>query len=796
MYLFLFNETMLEEIIIAVMGGIILAVIIGVYNHIKKVFHKQTIPKTENKAFYLNQIQNSLTDLCIGREALLQMVFKRIKGKKPTLFIGNHIGITGIEGIGKTLFCQILYNKYLLYSEVYLGWIDCNGYKSIFDIMSGWDYFKKNKKKEILYKLKNLGKPCILFIDQIENKVSNNELNELAICSNITLIVCGDLSEIKFINNPIILPPLEAHDVKKIFEEKSGVIIDLLEDYKERASIHFILKTYGYGNPFLVSTFARAKLYNCNTWLEIKMQLDNMTGHDKINDRFSKSSLNNSSFSHYIRNVFKQLFRVYDLNKDEKEILSNLALFSHRKHTQMFFDLLECPKDCIESLCDKNWLKHNTILYELDDVYFQMIKILFNDNLNSFNQFMVKFNSYCERKMSVILYPLLDYIDDIEINIKMLMHENEGNYACYNEFIYNIALIFYGSGKDLDCIQKCIEWLELCSPTTNIIEVNKAVLDFKCKIELFNLEKISSDDVEKTYLHALDSCKMIANADEYKIYIDAQYLLYKYKKEEFDYILSYCENYFNIHDYRFDSFFVCNLFEKYVGIVFQHGSVENIKKLLPLAKEETILSLVENKNVAPHTIPFILKHLRNLFEILGNHELGERCFMYTIILLNEEEFYGKRLKSFSENLTDEIYINFMHSKDEYLQSLNDALERNDINALCLEAKYKEKHNNFDEAYSLYERASRNGSLMGMHSLGILCYKGQGDVQDLDKAYQYWEYCCGRNYIESYYWLGVLLNDENYHGYNKELAIEYLTKSANMGNNEAKQLLQSFSKEYI
>ena len=82
----------------------------------------------------------------------------------------------------------------------------------------------------------------------------------------------------------------------------------------------------------------------------------------------------------------------------------------------------------------------------------------------------------------------------------------------------------------------------------------------------------------------------------------------------------------------------------------------------------------------------------------------------------------------------------------------------------------------------------------MCSLALLYYRGQGISRNYEKAQKYWEYCCERGHRGSYYWLGILLLDTDYtrsdqdYDKDKELALQYLTKAAELGRERAKQKL--------
>lgn len=135
----------------------------------------------------------------------------------------------------------------------------------------------------------------------------------------------------------------------------------------------------------------------------------------------------------------------------------------------------------------------------------------------------------------------------------------------------------------------------------------------------------------------------------------------------------------------------------------------------------------------------------------------------------------------------------MHSCDELLDSLNEVLEREDPEALYIEGRYQEKHGNYEEAFSLYEKAAMRDSLRGMCSLALLYYRGQGETQNIKKVYKYWSYCCERGHRGSYYWMGILLLDTKYPYYDEENAIYCLTKASELGSDRAKQKLTELQK---
>lgn len=65
------------------------------------------------------------------------------------------------------------------------------------------------------------------------------------------------------------------------------------------------------------------------------------------------------------------------------------------------------------------------------------------------------------------------------------------------------------------------------------------------------------------------------------------------------------------------------------------------------------------------------------------------------------------------------------------------------------------------------------------------YRGQGEFQNIEKAYKYWNYCCKREHRGSYYWMGILLLDAKYPYYDMEEALRCLAKASELGSECAK-----------
>ena len=139
-------------------------------------------------------------------------------------------------------------------------------------------------------------------------------------------------------------------------------------------------------------------------------------------------------------------------------------------------------------------------------------------------------------------------------------------------------------------------------------------------------------------------------------------------------------------------------------------------------------------------------------------------------------------------MSENEFIDYMHSHEELKESLKEAIEREDSEALYLEGKYQERNGNLKDAFSLYEISAMNDNLRGMCALAIMYYQGKVVAQNFDKAREYLEYCCEREHRDSFYWLGILFLDINYYNNDKEKAIHYLKKAFEMGSEKARSKL--------
>lgn len=220
--IFEFISDNINTILIDVIGGLILAFLLMLISVIVKKLSPKPLQEPKEQAIYLNTPERYLGDNCIGRYELLEKVFYKIVDGEKNQITRKCITITGEEGIGKSLFCYTLFEYDLKKYLVYLGWIDCNGKQSIFDIIKTTfkdPRFHRKSKNDILNAFNNMDKPCILFVDQIDQYTPINELEEISHCPNVILVLSGTLRKINFVYYSIELPPLGSDFVRVIFEK-------------------------------------------------------------------------------------------------------------------------------------------------------------------------------------------------------------------------------------------------------------------------------------------------------------------------------------------------------------------------------------------------------------------------------------------------------------------------------------------------------------------------------------------------------------------------------------------------
>ena len=617
------------------------------------------------------------------------------------------------------------------------------------------------QKPHILKAFTNMNKPCVLFIDQINQHTPINELEELSHCSNVILILSGLLRNINFVNDTVVLPPLSDDIIYTIFQKQSGEDLDLMKP-KSKRSCKLLLQNYAKGNPALAIMFAKAKSHYEGKWENMLISMESREYDDE----------------HYFKNILRQLYKIRQLNNVEKSALSKLSAIQYESFTEFVFELLDIPDFCVKSLCNTYWMKQNdSFMYVIDETHCRVISRLFMSEMNLENA-IDSINEALSIRKGVVFRWISLYIEDILKRIQ--------GYAVYIlekefffEFVYNVAWHYW----NIKNYEKCIEWIELCHSKDAKLIYKKARIKFKAKYNLVN-KLYSPAEVEQAYSDALEKSKQIDDFENQKMFLMQEYCNFLLCSNQYNEALLLCKEYFEINTMDLSYEYNCNMFYRYLDTANRLDDKESLERLI---NEKTIQDLYKNEKVWI-TAAWSFGELGNIFKKLGDKESSDMYMRHMVVLIHEQDsFYNRVIKTYLK-LSEEEFAEYMHSCDELLDSLNSALTRKDSEALYIEGRYQEKHGNYDDALVLYEEAASRDSLRGMCSLALLYYRGQGESRDYDKARRYWEYCCKRGHRGSYYWLGILLLDIDYDGYDKELALNHLTKAAELGSERAKQKL--------
>lgn len=343
------KEVIIEGIIIAVLGSVLTSLLLKAAGCIKNRLFPRRLTAPDKGAILLSSPKTPLNS-CLGRKRLLRKVYKRVI-RKRMLGEKRHIIITGQEGIGKTLFCHHIYT-HLKTSNYYLGWIDCNGLQSVFDIIKSTFKdlrFYRKSKSNILEAFENLDRPCILFVDQ---NVPLDDLEALSSCNNVILIISGVLRKISFVDCLFELPPLSSDVIYQIFGNQFGKPIDEM-DYGEQHDIKRMLDAYANGNPFLAIAFAEARPFYNNSWKEV---FENLQKREYSNEE-------------YLKCVLKQLYKINELNIYDSNALSKLSIISYTRFGKAVFTWLSISDDSVERLSNTYWItREDNILYPMNEV--------------------------------------------------------------------------------------------------------------------------------------------------------------------------------------------------------------------------------------------------------------------------------------------------------------------------------------------------------------------------------------------------------------------------------------------
>jgi len=771
---FLNNHNVVINIILAMLGVIIIPIVGLIFRKIKENISKnrqKELVFQKEQSIYLNKPYKK--DNCLGRDAFLKKVYNKIKGEEPNLYVGNHIYIAGMEGIGKTLFCQTLCLIQLKYAEIYIGWVECKGKLSIFKIISNiFDdpRFKRKNKRELLNSFENLEKPCVLFIDQIDQYTPIEEIRELTSCPNLTIIVSGVLKNISFIddNMHFRMEPLSESIIRRIFEDKSGELISEMS-FKNKSDVTLILFEYVKGNPFLVTAFARAKAQN-NTWSDL---LQNM-----LTREYDKESDN------YIKTVLTQLYKIRQLSDDDKSTLSKLAVFSSLEFVKEVFEWCDIPMECVVRLCRTYWLGHNdSVIYNIEDVHRDVLrkvliyKDVLMDLITSITDYLNSWELYEDKGFNQISFYIEDIFKEAKYNYLNLDEHSE----IFAQFTYIVAEKYGNIYK----WEESLEWIKNCNPSNKNKQLmyDKAVHKFKIGWILYN-SHFTLSEVEKYYFDALEIAKRFKDHVDKEKFLLEEYCGFLNRANQYDKVKAIYEKYFATNGFNFNDDYCIDMFFRYLCM----AKNSNDQKLLQLLVSNENLSSLLSSQCLTITLAWCFREFVYIYEKMGNMKLVDICKRKMVILINRLKCFFHNDIKYYINMSENEFIDYMHSHEELKESLKEAIEREDSEALYLEGKYQERNGNLKDAFSLYEISAMNDNLRGMCALAIMYYQGKVVAQNFDKAREYLEYCCEREHRDSFYWLGILFLDINYYNNDKEKAIHYLKKAFEMGSEKARSKL--------
>jgi hypothetical protein len=823
-------ENLINYIILAV---IVIAVTIFITLLIIKKLNvnkpKKNIPLTSGQqSFWFNEPIYS-KDKLLGRDIAFDKTIGKIINGIQNIHKENHFAILGSEGIGKTLFCQWLFKK-LKTERICLGWIECNGKQSIYDIIkTNFKGFSGKSKEEILAIIESLPSPFILFIDQINlnQNTDISEIEEIAECDKVSVIISGSLKneQLYFIrsNRRKILSPLKENDIKTIFEKKSREsIIDMGEN--ERKAVQTIISMYINGNPYLAGHFATAKKHGYKTWQDVLKSVSNK--------KYDNGNID------YVTKVFNELYKIDNLRNDEKEALSKLSIFSSLKFVNDVFIWNKITTNCIAQLNKTYWLEndHDLLYYRMDENHKDAVRKVLGTSgyekylkelIVSITDYIYDWDAMEDKGFEEISY----YVEDILKNIKGYAPDIMNERYIMDPFAYIIARHYHHSLKNNE---KAWEWLGYCNPVQFEIILpdgidhtaclpkssqrhliyEKAVLEMFIKMDMFE-NPSESEEVEQVYLDALSIAEGFDDCLERQRNLQQNYFEYLNRIGRYEIVKSYCKNYFDASGFYFHDGYNCDLFFRYLCAA--EGSDD--ENLLNILTTDEIISKLWNNNECSITVAWSYRNLYQIFLERGDNIRLELCKERMVILINRERcFWSNDIKGYFKS--KEEFIEYMHSNDELKISLKEALEREDADAFYLEGRYQEAkgdafylegkfqeaEDNYKKASNLYEKSMNKDNAKGICSLGLMYYQGKGKIKDYDKACECWKYAADRGHKGSYYWQGILLLDENYDGRGfsdelreeniskEELAFKYLIEAANMGSKRAQNLLSSLDNE--
>ena len=768
-----------EGLINTIVGGTIVGVLLIIISRVIRFFKREEPTKVVITDFgeianCYNEPKNIINKMLMGREDTLLTVFTAVRKGVVNSFVGSHVYITGREGSGKTHFSQNLFEN-LKKQEINMGWIECNKFESIFAIIRrDFSGFERKKTEDILTFFKNSSKPCVLFVDNIGHYTPLDEIKSLMECCNTTVVASGLLKQIDFIsiNNRFILNEIDCDVLRNIFEDVAKErIVDMRPG--ERRSAKKILNIYAKGNPYLASAFGGAKIHY-KSWSDMFEKL--------LQSGYAEGD-------NYIRTILWNLYKIGDLEVDDRKFLTILSIFSATRFPVEMWSWFGISSECISRLCRTYWLTHeyNEVLFSMDEIHKGVIKKLFKepDCLEEIVSVLTNCLPVWETTDNRFSQ-IASYAEEILVKVKGYNHPFFKDENIFSQFTFSVALGYIR----MNDFEKSIVWLENCDPKEEETRAFKEIMQYfvKLRLMLAGHPSYTRRDVKEVY-NSLKTLTMPEQLKEPFSYIAAIHDTFVLLLESPNDMKKACE------EYRSNGIHISDgishiLFIRYLLAAMEEGDDEILEQLICEKNIAMLLQKTHGVNVssllsleAIGLIAIILQDADN------NTDMANACKRRFVICLN-------RLKGFAhpdiENIigiSGNTFTTYMHSHPELEESLKEAVTNEDESALYLEGNYQEHIGNYSKAIEMYETAARQGSIRSMCSFARLCYQGSKEIKDFTKARELLEYCCERKHDEAFYLLGIMLRDSNYGDHDECLAKQALEKAAELGNELAKQELQ-------
>jgi len=434
----------------------------------------------------------------------------------------------------------------------------------------------------------------------------------------------------------------------------------------------------------------------------------------------------------------------------------------------------------VSRLCKTHWLtQKDNIFYHIDEVHRDALRkvLVYSENIReliiSIANYIDSWETYEDRGFKWISH----YVEDILNKVKKYTPKYMDDPDLFANFAYLIANKYHFA---IENNEKSLEWLEYCNPigvimpeekifsyykkirmnnesldipsdiselsdyfsktSSTYFEVkqsllellkkgdipnfqleliyNKAVLEFMVKLELINIS-IEPCDVDKAYSIAMTAAKKFDDFDEKQKYLKEEYCVFLTNMERYDEVKLLCKEHFDKVGLNLNEEYSCVLYYRYLVATYNDNDEELIESLI---NEKIIASLWNNRELS-FTVAWSFGILYKIFINKGNNEMAELYKRYMVIIINKKGcFWHPDIRNMTKQ-SEEEFIEYMHSHDELIESLYEAINREDADALYLEGKYQEKNKKFNEAFSYYERAAKKDNLNGICSLALMYYRG-------------------------------------------------------------------------